>query len=192
MLILASSSPRRQEIIRSLRLPFEVYPSHVDETIEASLTPSEAVTVLAERKASAVKEKLNGSMKGVIIGSDTVVVLGNDILGKPVNPQDAFAMLKRLQGRSHQVYSGIACIDAAEDKRVVQYRSTLVHMRSLSDDQIERYIESGEPMDKAGSYAIQGLGAALVDSIEGDYFNVVGLSVALLTDMLKEFGIAVP
>lgn len=189
-LVLASSSPRRQELIRSLRLPFEVIVSHADESYAEDLGPAQIVETLSLRKASSVAEAEEmRSRDAVIIGSDTIVVLDGQVLGKPVNPGDAARMLRLLQGRTHEVYSGVACLDGLSGKRIVSHRITQVKMKALTKQQIIRYIATGEPQDKAGSYAIQGLGATLVESIEGCYFNVVGLPLSLLSDMLSELGI---
>jgi septum formation protein len=187
-LILASSSPRRSELLRSLDLPFRIQASDVDETFESHMTPANVVEELSFRKANAVAATLS---QGIVIGSDTIVVLRGAILGKPEDEADAFRMLNQLQGQTHEVYTGVTCMDAANPKVVTNHRKTAVTMRSMTDDQILRYIATGEPMDKAGSYAIQGIGATLVDQIEGCYFNVVGLPLALLTDQLKEFDINV-
>lgn len=194
-LILASSSPRRQELIRSLQLPYQIIVSDVDETTEAGLAPEHIVEQLSGRKASAVYERCKADQAelrdGVIIGSDTIVVLNGEALGKPKDEEDAFRMLKSLQGKEHHVYSGVACIDLQTGLRYVDHQRTAVWMKGLTDERIRRYIATGEPMDKAGSYAIQGLGATIVERIEGDYFNVVGLPMALLSDMLDRFSIAV-
>ncbi|MCR8629596.1 Maf family protein [Paenibacillus radicis (ex Xue et al. 2023)] len=192
-LILASSSPRRQELIRTLQLPYEIRVSDVNEDTEPGLTPAEIVEQLSGRKAAAVCEmyKSELSKECVVIGSDTIVVLDGQVLGKPKDRQDASRMLNALQGREHQVFSGVACLDLSSGTQLVDHQVTSVYMKPLSDEQIERYILTGEPMDKAGSYAIQGLGATIVERIEGDYFNVVGLPMSLLSDLLKRLGIAV-
>jgi septum formation protein len=194
-LVLASSSPRRQELIRSLQLPVAIRVSDVDETVPAGWQPDAIVEELSVRKARTVAEMLpcneDSAGRSIVIGSDTIVVLDGEVLGKPADRADAERMLSLLQGRSHQVYSGVACLDPASGAAMVRHRMTRVHMKPMSSAQITRYVETGEPMDKAGSYAIQGLGAAIVDSIEGDYFNVVGLPLSLLTDMLSELGIEV-
>lgn len=191
-LILASSSPRRQELIQALGLPYIIRVSDADETVEGKITPSGLVEVLSIRKASTVREMLEPVEKnGIIVGSDTVVVLQDEVLGKPADEEDSFRMLKALQGTTHQVYSGVACVDAATDKEVVSHSVTNVRMKAMSDEQIRRYIATGEPKDKAGSYAIQGIGATIVESIEGDYFTVVGLPLSLLSDMLLQFDIKV-
>ncbi|MBP1156591.1 MULTISPECIES: Maf family protein [unclassified Paenibacillus] len=194
-LILASSSPRRQELIRSLQLPYQIIVSDVDETTEPGLTPEQIVEQLSGRKASAVYERCKADLQelpeGIIIGSDTIVVLNEEILGKPKDEADAFRMLKSLQGREHHVYSGVACIDLQTGVQHVAHQRTAVWMKELTDERIRRYMATGEPMDKAGSYAIQGLGATIVERIEGDYFNVVGLPMSLLSDMLERFSVAV-
>ncbi|SDM29685.1 septum formation protein [Paenibacillus jilunlii] len=190
MIILASGSPRRRELLTLLGLPFEVISSDADESTPPGLTPAEIVRSLALRKAEAVLPSA-GERAAVIVGSDTIVVLGNQVLGKPADKQDSRDMLQLLQGRTHQVYTGVACIGLPEGKTVVEHRVTSVTMRAMSMDEISAYIATGEPADKAGSYAIQGLGATLVERIEGCYFNVVGLPLSLLGEMLSGFGISV-
>lgn len=192
LIILASTSPRRKELIASLHLAFEVIPSHADENTPSDWTPEQTVQELAMRKALAVYRGLEGrGQNAIIVGSDTVVVLDNEILGKPVDEADAEQMLSRLQGREHCVFTGVACIDAESGHSVVHYRQTDVTMKELSEATIRAYVKTGEPSDKAGSYAIQGIGASLIDRIEGCYFNVVGLPLSLLSDMLEGFGVHV-
>lgn len=191
-IILASTSPRRQELIATLRIPFEVMPSDANEDTPAGWEPSMIVETLALRKADTVYRSLSYSGENsIIVGSDTIVVLNDEILGKPADDEDAVRMLSLLQGRTHKVYSGVACINAVTGQRVVRHRATTVNMKTLSDDQIMSYVRSGEPDGKAGAYAIQGLGATIVESIEGDYFNVVGLPLSLLSDMLTEMGMPI-
>ncbi|RAW10324.1 septum formation protein Maf [Paenibacillus taichungensis] len=191
-IILASTSPRRKELIASLHLAFEVIPSHADEDTPPEWTPEQTVQELAMRKALAVYRGLEGrEQDAVIVGSDTVVVLDGDILGKPVDEADAERMLSRLQGRVHRVFTGVACIDVSNGQSMVQYRQTDVTMKELSEATIRAYVQTGEPSDKAGSYAIQGIGASLIERVEGCYFNVVGLPLSLLSDMLDGFGIHV-
>ncbi|MEX2461494.1 MAG: Maf family protein [Paenibacillaceae bacterium] len=192
MLILASSSPRRQELIRTFQLPIRIEVSHVDEDYAPLSAPADIVESLALRKALAVAEKLKAqSLDGIVIGSDTIVVYQNQILNKPIDEADAIRMLSMLQGQTHQVFSGVACIDLKSEKQSIQHRMTEVTMRNLSIEQICRYIASGESSDKAGAYGIQGIGATLVDSIQGCYFNVVGLPLSLLSEMLKELDVDV-
>jgi len=191
-LILASSSPRRQELIRTFQLPVQIEVSHVDEDYALLTVPAEIVETLALRKAAAIADKLKFQPQaGIVIGSDTIVVYDNQILNKPMDDEDAMRMLSLLQGQTHQVFSGVACIDLQTGKQLVQHRMTEVTMRSLSEEQIQRYIASGEPRDKAGAYGIQGIGATIVDSIQGCYFNVVGLPVSLLSTMLNELDVDV-
>ncbi|PWV91954.1 septum formation protein [Paenibacillus cellulosilyticus] len=195
-LVLASSSPRRQELVASLdlSLPVRILSTDADESIEPAWTPAEVVERLAHRKAEAAVERLRAEhtdKPSLVVGADTIVVLDGEVLGKPVDREDAIATLQRLQGRNHEVYTGVACIHSEDGTALVKHRRTHVWMKPLSKERIERYVATGEPMDKAGSYGIQGLGAANVDRIEGCYFNVVGLPLSLLSDMLEVFGIDV-
>ncbi|GBG08755.1 septum formation inhibitor Maf [Paenibacillus agaridevorans] len=194
-IVLASSSPRRKELVASLALslPVSILSTDTDETYEKDWTPAEVVERLSLRKgiaAEAMLAKQEMPLEGtLILAADTIVVLDGAVLGKPANSDEAAAMLTSLQGRSHDVYSGIALLEAGSDKRIVASRRTRVAMKPLSEERIRRYVASGEPMDKAGAYGIQGLGAALVEGIEGCYFNVVGLPISLLTDKLELFGV---
>ncbi|KJD46138.1 Maf family protein [Paenibacillus terrae] len=191
-IILASTSPRRKELLSFLRLPFDVMPSHADESTPESWTPQQIVETLAVRKAEVVVSIASQSEEdGLVIGSDTIVVLDGLVLGKPVDHADAVRMLTALQGRTHRVFTGVACIYTATGKTLVSHRQTEVTMKPLSHEQIVAYVNTGEPSDKAGAYGIQGLGATLVESIQGCYFNVVGLPLSLLSDMLSEFGVSV-
>ena len=190
-IILASSSPRRQELIAILGLPFTVIPSEADESTPLDWTPQRTVEELAARKARHVYESLSTGQDAIIVGSDTVVVLDDVILGKPKNQDEAFSMIMSLQGRDHEVYTGIACFDIGSGHMKISSRMTRVTMKSLSKSEGLAYVRSGEGLDKAGAYGIQGLGATLIHSIQGDYFNVVGLPLSLLADMLGEFGLQV-
>lgn len=195
-LVLASSSPRRKELVASLGLSLPVYilSSDADETVEADWSPSQIVEQLSLRKANATIAMLkdqHAETTSLVIGADTIVVVDGDVLGKPKDRDDAFSMLKRLQGRSHEVYTGVACVRTVNGQALVAHRMTKVNMKPLSDERINRYIATGEPDDKAGSYGIQGYGATIVDRIEGCYFNVVGLPLSLLSDMLATYRIFV-
>ncbi|MBT2290504.1 septum formation inhibitor Maf [Paenibacillus albidus] len=190
LIILASGSPRRRELLSLLGLPFEVITSDADESTPPEWTPAEIVRGLALRKAEAVRAAA-GERDAVIVGSDTIVVLDDKVLGKPVDELDSKTMLAALQGRTHKVYTGVACIGLQDGRTSVDHRVTSVTMRAMNDVEIAAYIATGEPADKAGSYAIQGLGATLVDRIEGCYFNVVGLPLSLLGGMLSGYGISV-
>ncbi len=193
-LILASGSPRRQELIRLLGLPVEVMPSNVDEHTPSDWTPVQIVEGLSLRKASSIKDRLAGQAAGskIVVGSDTIVVLDGEVMGKPADTDDAFRMLKRLSGRVHEVYTGVSLVRLDDGKTVTAHRATRVRMRELSDGQISRYVASGEPMDKAGAYGIQELGALLVEAIEGDFFTVVGFPVSLVSEMLESYGLTTP
>lgn len=194
-IVLASSSPRRKELVASLALslPVSILSTDADETYGNEWTPAEVVERLSLRKGIAAEGMLEkrGLPAGgsLILAADTIVVLDGAVLGKPADKEEAMAMLSALQGRWHDVYSGIALLEAGTDNRIVASRRTRVEMKPLGEDRIRRYVESGEPMDKAGAYGIQGLGAALVEGIQGCYFNVVGLPISLLTDKLELFGV---
>lgn len=186
MLILASSSPRRRELLSRVGADFTVIPAMTDEGGVETLSPARAVETLAERKALAVFITHPGD---VVIGADTVVSLDGKIFGKPADASAARKMLSALSGRSHEVVSGV-CVIASGRRNVFSVR-TAVRFRRLSPALIERYLATGEPFDKAGAYGIQGFGALLVEGIEGDYCNVVGLPLSALARVLEEdFGIA--
>ncbi|MFJ7679133.1 Maf family protein [Peribacillus sp. NPDC097198] len=179
-LILASSSPRRKELLQFLQIPFESMNSNVDESIDENMQAEDAVQELAVRKAEAIATRYPDSW---VIGSDTVVVLDGQILGKPANRADGKRMLEMLSGRTHEVYTGVAILYG--ERSSIFAEKTEVTFWELSEPEIERYLDSGEPFDKAGSYGIQGLGSLLVKQINGDYFSVVGLPVSRLARELK-------
>lgn len=181
MLILASRSPRRQELLQRAGIPFQVRPADVDERWLPGETPEEHVERLARTKARAVAAE----PEQVVLGADTVVVVDGEILGKPTDADDAARMLRRLAGRAHRVLTGVCLKRGAQE--VTTWESTWVHFVPLSEEEIRDYVASGEPMDKAGAYAIQGLASKFVERIEGCYFNVVGLPVARVYRALKSF-----
>lgn len=187
--ILGSNSPRRRELLGLLGVPFKVIVSDVDECTDKTI-PEEVVCDLSLQKAENVFEKCDEDAC-VVIGSDTIVAIDGLILGKPIDNDDAFSMLKKLQGNKHQVYTGVACIikNDKEVKKKVFYEKTDVYMYEMTDDDIYKYIASGECADKAGSYAIQGIGTVNIEKIEGDYNNVVGFPVARFYRELKAEGI---
>ncbi|MBR0409753.1 MAG: septum formation inhibitor Maf [Eubacterium sp.] len=194
-IILASASPRRKELLGQAGYDFEVEVSEVDESV-VSGNPREMVEQLSEIKAGAVALRYRtGETKNregedvLVIGADTVVVLDNCILGKPENEKDALRMLKELSGKAHQVYTGVTliyCNDGRELKRRSFFECTEVVMRSISDREIRDYIATGEPMDKAGAYGIQGKAAVFISGIRGDYYNVVGLPICRLTEEITK------
>jgi septum formation protein len=177
-IILASTSPRRAEILRTVGWPFEALPPEVDETRIPGEDANTYVQRLGRAKAEAVR--IPG---GSTVGADTVVVVEKRILGKPRDNEDAQEMLRQLSGRWHQVLTGVAFIDGASMEVRVACETTEVKFASMSEAEIVRYVASGEPMDKAGAYAIQGLGARFIEGIRGDYYNVVGLPVRLLYEL---------
>lgn len=179
MLVLASRSPRRSELLRNAGIPFVVSAADVDETVRNGEVPEEYALRVAEEKANAVV----AGPEDVVVGADTVVVIDGQILGKPADGDDAVRMLGLLQDRKHDVITGI-CI--RKSKEVVRdWAATKVWFAAMSDDQIRDYVASGEPMDKAGAYAIQGLASKFIERIDGSYANVVGLPVALLYKHLR-------
>ena len=177
--ILASGSPRRRELCTAMGLTFTVKTSDVDETIPEGTRPREAVEMLSRRKAEAILPA-----DAIVIAADTVVAIGDTILGKPKSEKDARVMLCMLDGRTHEVFTGVTV--CYRGKTITASAETAVTFRTLTDDEITAYIATGEPMDKAGAYGIQGLGGALVESIDGEFDNVVGLPCRLLKDMLEE------
>lgn len=181
-LILASASPRRQELLTKMGLKFRVQPADVDETCTG--TPDERVGMLAERKARGV---MNAGAQGVIVASDTLVALDGASLGKPADRADAIAMLHALSGRHHDVYTGVCLLDTASGKCETIVERTAIHFVKLSDEIIENYVDSGEPMDKAGAYAIQGGAGKFVDKIDGSFDNVMGFPTEAFAEMLKRF-----
>ena len=182
--IVASASPRRKEILSMGGFGFRIIPSDCDETIKEKLSPEETVKVLAERKALSVLEKNENS---VVLGCDTVVALGDEILGKPSDREDAFKMIKVLSGKTHRVCTGVCIAD--KDKTNTFVSVAEVEFYELSDETAESYVATGECDDKAGAYGIQGLGGTLVKSIKGDYYAIVGLPYAETVRVLSEFGI---
>lgn len=190
-IILASASPRRAELLDRIGLKFEIIPSDTQEIIDERDRPEDIVKRLSAEKARDVADKLpECSEDTLVIGADTIVV-AEKILGKPASGEDAFTMLNMLQGKAHKVITGVTIIDAKSGKTLSEAVETLVYMRKLGPDEINSYIKTGEPMDKAGSYGIQGLGSLLIDKIDGCYFNVVGLPLSTLAKMLKIFNVSV-
>ncbi len=186
--ILASQSPRRQELLRRMGLEeFEIRPAQGEEIVPPGLTVAQQVEELSRQKA---REVAAGAGPGdIIIAADTVVAVDDRVLGKPQSEQQAVEMLTRLSGRSHKVYTGITvCRDGVER---TQHECTQVVFRTLTAQEIRAYVQTREPMDKAGAYGIQGRGCVLVEGIQGDYYNVMGLPVCRLALMLREFGVEV-
>ena len=187
-IILASSSPRRKELLQQIGLKFQVIPSHAEEFILPGETPEEHVIRLSCDKAAEVANRDNISGRW-FIGSDTIVLCENQILGKPQDKAHSATMLKQLSGREHQVLSGYAILDRQTGEQRTGAVTTKVWFRQLTETEITSYIATQEPVDKAGSYAIQGIGVCFVAKIEGSYTNVVGLPLCKLTLALKELGV---
>lgn len=186
-IILASASPRRFDLLKQINLNFKVQPSNINEEILLKSDPVDTVKVLAYNKAWDVAQ-MNKSDNYVVIGADTIVFCGQ-ILGKPRDDKEAFKMLKNLQGKWHEVITGICLIDTGTLQKKISYEKTRVKISELSDESITSYIKTGEPFDKAGGYGIQSKGALIVESIEGCYNNVVGLPLFRLSKMLEKFHI---
>lgn len=185
-IILASSSPRRKELLSSVGLSFRVVPSNIDEKLNPRHKPQRQAEELSLQKALAVSKKYDDA---IIIGADTLVVIDDDILGKPVDFRKTKQFLKKLSGKKHQVVTGFTIIDTKSRNRVTKSETTDVYMKKLTKREIDQYIIKEETTDKAGGYAIQGIGCVLFERIEGDYFNIVGLPLYKLSEELKKFKI---
>lgn len=181
-IILASGSPRRRELLALAGIEYKVIPSECDETLPHNISPGEAVMLLAQRKAEDVFNKHEDAL---IIGADTVVALDGKILGKPKDRENAKEMLLALSGKTHEVYTGVALI--SKSKKEIFFCRSLVEFYPLTEKEIDNYIKTGEPMDKAGAYGIQGKGFFLVKGISGDYNNIVGLPLSETVRRLKKF-----
>ncbi len=182
-LILASQSPRRHDILHWMGIPFETEVCTEPETVEPGLSPSETVQALALHKAS-FAQKLHP--EDYILGSDTIVELDGEILGKPHTPERAKSFLSRMQGHEHTVYTGVALLHGTHSD--VRSCATKVRFRPMSETEIDWYVSTGEPLDKAGAYGLQGLGCVFVESMEGNYFNVIGLPAPMVYEMLLKAG----
>ncbi len=178
-IILASTSPRRRELLTLMGIPFEVIDSQVEEIAPRGVSTAELVKTLALQKAAAVAA---AHPCDCVIGADTVVDLDGAVLGKPHTPENAKAYLKRMQGRRHTVYTGVALVTGV--RKDVRCCTTDVTFAAMSDDEIDWYVSTGEPLDKAGAYGVQGPGGVFVTHIEGNYFNVIGMPLPLLYEML--------
>ena len=184
-IILASQSPRRRELLERMGVEFRVVTPDIDEHMERELPPDELVRRISVEKARAVAAQTGPD--AIVIAADTVVALDGAVLGKPADELEAFKMLSTLSGCRHQVYTGLTVLRGEEMHTVSE--ETAVTFRELSEKEITNYIRTGEPMDKAGAYGIQGYGALLVEGIQGDYYNVMGLPVCRLGGLLKELGV---
>jgi septum formation protein len=188
-LILASGSPRRRELLAALGIPFTVVISNEPEPLLEGIAPREQTVQLALRKARSVA---SGLSEGWVLGADTIVVLEGEILGKPADPADAVAMLQRLRDRDHEVFTGLALVNAATGAEHTMSVPAIVTMRNYDDAEIAAYVATGEPLDKAGAYGIQGLGGELVAGYEGCFNTIVGLPLCGVADLLRSAGYALP
>jgi len=186
-IVLASRSPRRIEILEGLGLEIQIIPSNIEEKVPEGGTPEGIAVHLALQKARDVADRLE--FPAVVIGADTIVVLDGEIMGKPRDAGQAFDMLSKLMGREHTVITGIALVDSSEGIQLTGYQSTGVRMKNVDNERIWKYIKTGEPLDKAGAYAVQGKASVFVESIDGCFFNVMGLPVSKLDDMFCSIGI---
>lgn len=187
-IVLASASPRRRELLEMLKLRFDVIPDNSPEDKKTATTPDEVVCELAKSKGLNVISKIN--YEAIVISADTIVAVDNQILGKPACEEEARKMLTMLSDRTHEVFTGVFVADSKSGKKISFYEKTEVKFKKLTEEEISEYIKTGEPMDKAGGYGIQNLGALFVEKINGDYFNVVGLPIFRLGIILKnKFGI---
>jgi len=185
-IILASFSPRRKELLSLMGLNFKVIGSNYEEELDLNLSPHNLVKYLSLKKAENVAQRFK---KGLIIAADTLVFLDGKPLGKPHTKKKAKEMLRLIRGRDHFVITGFSIIDNISGKLLSESVETKVYVKNITDKEIDNYVKTGEPLDKAGGYAIQGLGSLIINKIEGDYFNVVGLPLSSLFDALKKFGI---
>ena len=186
--MLASSSPRRRELLSLTGLSFTVEPSDYEEVLSTEISPRLLARRLSRAKARAVSGRHKNA---IVIGADTFIVFGKRILGKPSDKTEAKRLIRLLSGKSHSVVTGFTIVDTLTGKWLSRSVETRVWFRRLTEKEISSYAETGEPLDKAGAYAIQGLGSLLVEKIQGDYFNVVGLPLGPLMESLKKFGVRV-
>ncbi len=188
-IILASTSPRRRELLALLGIPFNVKNPSFDERLEANRPAPQQVMAFAQGKAQSVARQ---ESEAVVLGSDTVIELDNDVIGKPVDLTDARAMLRRLAGRGHRVHTAVAVVCSARAIDTVALSTTVVRMKPFDELAHERYLAIGESLGKAGAYSIQGAGGDLIDSIDGDFPTVVGLPLRLVSQLLLQVGVSVP
>lgn len=191
-LILASASPRRRELLARLGVPFDVRPSAVEETLAPGTAAPALAAALARAKVRDVADRLGaaGEEPALVLGADTLVVLDGRPLGKPATRDDARAMLRALRGRGHEVVTAVALLDASSGRETAETVTSRVIMRAYSEREIDAYVATGEPDDKAGAYAVQGAGGRLVTRVEGCYTNVVGLPLGTTARLLRAFGLA--
>jgi septum formation protein len=187
-IILASQSPRRRDLLKQIGLEFEIDPSNYEEDMSLEMEPNKLAEHLSLGKAEDVAQRHKDS---IIISADTIVAVDNEVFGKPKTPEKAKYMLQKLSGRAHSVITGFTVIDTQTNKQISKSVETKVYFKNIPQEEMDAYIASGEPLDKGGGYAIQGLAALFVEKIDGDYFNIVGLPILVLTTELKNFGVKI-
>jgi septum formation protein len=187
-LILASASPRRKQLLKQLGLQFTTYPSEIEERLTPGLPPQKQVEALSQQKALAVAPQFKNAL---ILAADTMVAVGNKVIGKPTDEADARRMLKNFSGKQHSIVTGFTLLDTQTYKMVTQSTETKIWFREMTDKEVAAFVKREKPLDKAGAYAIHELAAVFIKKIEGDYMGAIGLSVFLLAKELKKFGIAV-
>ncbi|WP_195937718.1 Maf family protein [Romboutsia sp. 1001713B170131_170501_G6] len=182
-IILASASPRRKEILENINVKFDIVKSDIDEVILEDELPPQVVMRLAFEKSMDVAKS---NQESLVIGADTIVVFNNKVLGKPKDKEDARNTIRLLSGNTHEVITGISLINLSANKKIIDYVVSRVKFKDLSEYDINDYINTGESLDKAGAYGIQGYGSLLIEEIQGDYFNIVGLPISKLSDLVKK------
>ncbi len=187
-IILASGSPRRKALLKQIGLQFEIEKSGYEEEIDMKIEPHQLVKKMSLKKAQSVSKNHKNA---IIIAADTLVAFKGRLIGKPEIPENAKEILKKLSGRSHSIITGFTIIDSSSGKTITRSVETKVWFKKLSSKEIDDYVKTGEPLDKAGAYGIQELGGIFIHKIEGDYYNVVGLPLYLLVEELKKFGVCV-
>lgn len=187
-LILASASPRRKQLLRSAGFIFQVVPSTIEEDYQPGEPPEVFVERMAGRKADQVAQRYAQQPAVVVLGADTIVVVNGEVLGKPRSSAAAGQIVQKLAGRTHEVITGVALVEPVTGKRILRHVRTRVTFLPLSQEEVEAYVASSEPLDKAGAYGIQGWASRFVSGIEGCYFNVVGLPLSLLYSLLRDHG----
>jgi len=187
-IILASQSPRRRDLLKQIGLEFEIDPSNYEEDMTLDMEPRKLAEYLSLGKTKDVAQRHKDS---IIISADTIIAVDNEVFGKPKTPEKAKYMLQKLSGRAHSVITGFTIINTEINKQISKSVETKVYFKNISEEEMDAYIATGEPLDKGGGYAIQGMAALFVEKIEGDYFNIVGLPIIALTDELKNFGIKI-
>jgi septum formation protein len=190
-LVLASASPRRRMLLSQAGVRFTVVPGDIDETARAGETPRDLVLRLAREKALAVAAKLGATPRRLVLGADTIVVIGADVLGKPRDPEHAVELLSRILGRAHTVFTGVALADSADETTRSACVASEVEMRAASEAEVRAYVAGGEPLDKAGAYALQGEGRKFVTRVIGSQTNVIGLPIDETLALLRDAGFPV-